>query len=140
MPPPYSNCSDTSVVNWILLIYCICTFIPQVDALPIDQKVNSNLKSLLEPYLFEAGLDPDELSTTRKKIIIDGLIMYQVIDKRHLELDDFAEGILNKLYKHTVNFLFMLSTYCKLFVHAIIVALLLRIYSRLEDLLIDLIC
>ena len=70
-----------------------------MDALPIDQKVNSNLKSLLEPYLFEAGLDPDELSTSRKKIIIDGLIMYQVIDKRRLELDDFAEGILIKLYK-----------------------------------------
>ncbi|CAB4003281.1 hypothetical protein AC249_AIPGENE28214 [Paramuricea clavata] len=45
---------------------------------------------LPESYLYEAGLDPDELHSGRK-IVIDGLIMYQVIDKRRLELDELAK-------------------------------------------------
>ena len=51
------------------------------------------LRSGLEPYIFEAGLDPDDLHCNGK-LLIDGLIMYQVIDKRKPELDELAKGII----------------------------------------------
>ena len=54
--------------------------------------VSNDLRMSLEPYLFEAGLDPDNLNVERK-IIVDSLMMYQVIDKRRYELDDLAKGI-----------------------------------------------
>ena len=49
------------------------------------------MKCDIEPYLFEAGLDRDMLQSN-KKLLVDGLIIYQVRDERHLELDDLATG------------------------------------------------
>ena len=53
------------------------------------------MKNFLEPYLFEAGLDPSDLSNKRD-LVINGLALHQVIEKRHLELDDLAKGKLNE--------------------------------------------
>jgi hypothetical protein len=41
--------------------------------------------------MYEAGLDPDNLAK-QPKVIVHGLIVYQVLYKRHLELDDLATG------------------------------------------------
>ena len=60
-----------------------------------------NLNEPPEPYLFEAGLDPDNLYGNRK-FLLDGLMVFHVIDKRHLELDDLAQG--NKLSLITIIF------------------------------------
>jgi hypothetical protein len=63
-----------------------------LDGLPLTQAVSSDLRNSLTPYLHEAGLDPDDLNINRK-IIIDGIMMYQVVEKRRLELDDLAKGM-----------------------------------------------
>ncbi|CAB3991435.1 PREDICTED: uncharacterized protein LOC107356592 [Paramuricea clavata] len=63
---------------------------------------------LPEPYLYEAGLDPDELHSGRK-IVIDGLIMYQVIDKRRLELDELAKGTFYIIFLVNDNIIFTQS-------------------------------
>ena len=49
------------------------------------------LKEDLTPYVFESGLDIDLLNSDRK-LIAQGLTMYQVIDKRKQELDDILKG------------------------------------------------
>ncbi len=53
--------------------------------------MSSDLRNSLTPYLHEAGLDPD--LNINRKIIIDGIMMYQVVEKRRLELDDLAKGM-----------------------------------------------
>lgn len=65
----------------------------QLDTLPNDKAVGNDLCNSLEPYLFEAGLDPDNLNTERR-IIVDSLMMYQVIDKRRHELEELAKGVV----------------------------------------------
>ena len=57
----------------------------------MEQNKFAQVKCDIEPYLFEAGLDPDMLQSN-KKLLVDGLIIYQVRDKRRLELDDLAIG------------------------------------------------
>ena len=45
----------------------------------------------LEPYILEAGIDPDNFFESRE-LVIQGLMMFHVIDKRRLELTDIAKG------------------------------------------------
>ncbi|XP_031573313.1 uncharacterized protein LOC116307286 isoform X2 [Actinia tenebrosa] len=64
--------------------------ISELDELPLDQNVSPEQRLAIQPYLFEAGLDPDELNQKRK-FLLDGLMTYNVIDKRRLELDDIIK-------------------------------------------------
>ena len=57
------------------------------------------MKDALEPYLFEAGLEPSDLSNKRE-FAINGLVLHQVIEKRRFELDDFAKGMLTETGKY----------------------------------------
>lgn len=51
--------------------------------LPIDEKPSADLKTALDPYMLEAGLDPDQL---------ESVMTFHVIDKRRLVLDDIIKG------------------------------------------------
>ena len=62
-----------------------------MDTLPKDQHPTCDVKEALIPYMFEAGLDPALLSSD-PKLVVEGLVVYNVIDKRRLELDDIATG------------------------------------------------
>lgn len=73
-----------------------------MDALPKDQHPTPEARCSIEPYLYEAGLDPDNLYGNRK-LLLEGLMLYHVIDKRHFELDDLAHGehyVLNSSLHH----------------------------------------
>ena len=59
----------------------------QLDDVKIDEQPSNELHERIEPYLFEAGLDIDNLKTNARLIGQD-LILYKVIHKRKLELDD----------------------------------------------------
>jgi len=59
--------------------------------LPNDENHTQDARLSLEPYLYEAGLDPDNLYGNRK-LVLEGLMVYHVIDKRHLELNELAQG------------------------------------------------
>lgn len=62
--------------------------------LPLDQNPSWDLRTSLEPYLYEAGLDPDQLyNSSYRKLLVDGLMTYHVIDKRRLELEEIAKGL-----------------------------------------------
>ena len=61
--------------------------------LPIDEKPRTDLKTALDPYMLEAGLDPDQLSFSQnRKLIVESLMTFHVIDKRRLALDDIIKG------------------------------------------------
>ena len=55
--------------------------------------LKDELRTSLSPYLFEAGLDPDNLVSDHR-LLVDGLLLYHVIDKRRMELDDIAKGMI----------------------------------------------
>ncbi|CAH3144750.1 unnamed protein product [Porites lobata] len=55
-----------------------------LDMLPIDDKPSTDLKTALDPYMLEAGLDPDQL---------ESVMTFHVIDKRRLALDDIIKGM-----------------------------------------------
>lgn len=46
---------------------------------------------MIQPYLHKAGLDGDQLHDD-PKLIAQGLMLYQVIHKGKLELDDICKG------------------------------------------------
>ena len=48
----------------------VVSFFVQLDALPKDEKLVGELRSGLEPYIFEAGLDPDDLHCNGKLLIV----------------------------------------------------------------------
>lgn len=56
----------------------------------IDEQPSNELRERIEPYLYEAGLDIDHLKTNARLIGQD-LMLYQVIHKRKLELDDIKK-------------------------------------------------
>ena len=61
--------------------------------LPIDEKPSTDLKTALDPYMLEAGLDPDQLSFSQnRKLVVESLVTFDVIDKRRLALDDIIKG------------------------------------------------
>lgn len=49
-------------------------------------------KEELTQYLLEAGIDPDTFPTNRERVIQE-LMLFHVIDKRRLQLNDIAKGI-----------------------------------------------
>ena len=55
--------------------------------------LKDELRTSLSPYLFEAGLVPDNL-VSHRRLLVDGLLLYHVIDKRRMELDDIAKGMI----------------------------------------------
>lgn len=65
----------------------------QIDALGKDGHPTAELRESVQPYLNEAGLDIDKL-TTEPALLAQGLMLYNVILKRKLELDDIAKGRL----------------------------------------------
>lgn len=61
--------------------------------LPIDEKPSTDLKTALDPYMLEAGLDPDQLSFSQnRKLVVESLVTFHVRDKRRLALDDIIKG------------------------------------------------
>lgn len=69
--------------------------IQQLQQLKADKTVSSEIRENLDPYMMEAGLQP-ELLCGGRDVLIQGLLWYFVIDKRKRELDDIAEGNSNK--------------------------------------------
>ncbi len=64
-------------------------------------KVPAELKDNITSYIFESGLDLGMLNTNRK-LIVQGLIVYNVIHNRRTELDDIAKGEdfkITKMYR-----------------------------------------
>ena len=61
--------------------------------LPIDEKPSTDLKTALDPYMQEAGLDPDQLSFSQnRKLVVESLMTFHIIDKRRLALDDIIKS------------------------------------------------
>lgn len=79
-----------------------------MDNLPKGDHPTSKVKAALEPYLYESGIDPDNLHEN-SQLIANGLMLYHVIDKSHHELDDISQG---KLFNVTRNILS--SSYIKM--------------------------
>ena len=66
--------------------------------LPTDEKPSTDVKTALDRYMLEAGLDPDQLSFSQnRKLVVESLITFHVIDKRRLALDDIIKGSNNIL-------------------------------------------
>ena len=65
----------------------------QIDALGKDGHPTAELSESVQPYLNEADLDIDKL-TTKPALLAQGLMLYNVILKRKLELDDITKGRL----------------------------------------------
>lgn len=63
----------------------------QIDSLGRDDHPGSELRENIQPYLNEAGLDIDKLKEA-PRLITQGLMLYNVILKRKLELDDIAKA------------------------------------------------
>ncbi|CAB3999587.1 PREDICTED: uncharacterized protein LOC107356592 [Paramuricea clavata] len=74
-------------------------YISQLEDVAPDVRIPEQLKEDLTPYVFESGLDIDLLHSDRK-LIAQGLMMYQVIDKRKQELDDILKG-MNEVQLHS---------------------------------------
>ncbi|XP_028412049.1 uncharacterized protein LOC114534777 [Dendronephthya gigantea] len=83
-PPPPVTLDDIPDIE-------LRSLISQLDVMDVIANPAAELRCALQPYLFEAGIDPDNL-ISNKKLTVDGLILYQVRDKRRLELDDMANG------------------------------------------------
>lgn len=63
----------------------------QIDSLGKNGHPPVELRESVGPYLSEAGLDIDKLNT-EPGLITQGLMLYNVVLKRKLELDDIAKG------------------------------------------------
>ena len=63
----------------------------QLENLAPDDEIPVDVREWITPYLCESGLDVNVLNSDRKQII-QGLMVYHVIDKRKRELDDIAKG------------------------------------------------
>ena len=56
------------------------------------------------PFLYEAGLDVDQLPSN-PKVMVQGLMLHHVIHKRKLELDDISKGGLNLSCQQVKSFM-----------------------------------
>lgn len=63
----------------------------QIDSLGRDDRPSAELRASVGPYLLEAGLDIDKLISD-PGLITQGLILFNVLLKRKLELDDIVKG------------------------------------------------
>ena len=61
---------------------------------PSGEKLSDILCTDLIPYLIEAGIHIELLQSSRE-LVVQGLLLYFVIEKRKLELDDICAGMLN---------------------------------------------
>ena len=64
-------------------LYCTISY-------PTDKPLPEDIKSQLEPYLLDAGLDPNNQD---RKFLVQGLMLYNIINKRRLEVEDICKGI-----------------------------------------------
>lgn len=67
------------------------SFYFKIDALGKDGHPSIELRESIQPYLNEAGLDIDKLNE-EPGLIVQELMLYNVILKRKLALDDIAKG------------------------------------------------
>lgn len=70
-----------------------------------DEKLDNETELQVKPYILEAGLDPDTLSGDRN-FITQGLMLYNVIDKRRLELNDIKKGKIKLIFIITIILFF----------------------------------
>ena len=63
----------------------------QINSLGKDDRPSAELRASVGPYLIEAGLDIDKLISD-PGLITQGLILFNVLLKRKLELDDIVKG------------------------------------------------
>lgn len=63
----------------------------QINSLGKDDRPSAELRASVGPYLIEAGLDIDKLISD-PGLITPGLILFNVLLKRKLELDDIVKG------------------------------------------------
>ncbi|CAB4004546.1 Hypothetical predicted protein, partial [Paramuricea clavata] len=66
----------------------IAKFRSELESSPNDKTLPEDLKSQLEPYLLDAGLDPHNQD---RKFLVQGLMLYNVINKRCLEIEDICK-------------------------------------------------
>ena len=64
----------------------------QLENTPEGEVLKAEVKEGLSPYLFEAGIDIDRLISD-KRVVIQDVLLYNVIEKRRRELDDIAKGL-----------------------------------------------
>ena len=63
----------------------------QFDSLGRDDHLGNKLRQNIQPYLNKAGLDIDKLDEV-PRLITQGLMLYNDIFKRKLQLDDISKG------------------------------------------------
>lgn len=62
-----------------------------MNIIPTEDPKNQIEKEDLLQYLLEAGIDPDTFPQNRE-LVIQELMMFNVIEKRRLQLNDIAKG------------------------------------------------
>lgn len=68
-----------------------------------DEHPSLQLRQQLGAHLLEAGIDPDLLgNSTFNRVVIQGLLLYNVVDKRRPQINDIASG--------TVTFVDLVNT------------------------------
>lgn len=68
-----------------------------------DEHPSLQLRQQLGAHLLEAGIDPDLLgNSTFNRVVIQGLLLYNVVDKRRPQRNDIASG--------TVTFVDLVNT------------------------------
>ena len=79
----------------------VLNFVFQIQQCPSDASLSSTLVENLTPYLLEAGIDV-ELLHSNKEIVLQGLLLFFVIEKRKLELDDISFGGYIQYISHVI--------------------------------------
>ena len=59
---------------------------------PINETLPDEISSNMIPYLLEAGVDIELLSSNRE-VVVQCLLLYNIIEKRKIELDDILVGM-----------------------------------------------
>jgi hypothetical protein len=65
-------------------------------------KIPADVRVSLEPYMMEAGIEL-ELLCVDPRMVVQGLMWYFIINKRKLELNDIAKGIVYAYTVHTCS-------------------------------------
>ena len=69
-------------------------FVLQLESMEANDQPNGSLREAIQPYMFEAGLDPDLLANNTH-LVAEGLMLFNVIDRRCLQLEDIKSGTLH---------------------------------------------
>ena len=59
---------------------------------PTNETLPDEISSNMIPYLLEAGVDIELLSSNRE-VVVQCLLLYNIIEKRKIELDDILVGM-----------------------------------------------